>query len=427
MSLVKEKPSTDKKNLANEIVSPAVYADEERLHRALARLRRESPIFWAEPDDYRPFWAITKHADILEIEKLNDFFLNDPRTTLIDIPTEKGIKDYTGGSHILLRTLVHMDNPDHRKYRALTQSWFMPPNLRKIQEDVAKIAARAVDRMAEKGGSCDFVQDVAVWYPLQVIMSILGVPQKDEPFMLKLTQQLFGTTDPEMRRGRERDLSETLDMDVVQDFINYFTAMTEDRRKNPKDDVATVIANAEIDGAPIGHLEAMSYYIIIASAGHDTTSSATAGGMLELIRNPDEMRKVREDRSLIPKMLEECFRWVSPVKHFFRTPIEDYEIGGVKIKKGESVFLSYPSGNRDEDVFADSFSFRADRDPNRHLAFGHGAHICLGMHLARLEMAAFFDALLERVEGIELDGDPEWVESNFVSGLKHMPVKYSLR
>ena len=422
MSVVAYKPA-EAKHFANEIVNPATYADEARLHETLTNLRNHEPVFWAEPDNYRPFWIVTKHADILEIEKQNDFFLNDPRTTLIDIETEKGIQDYTGGSHILLRTLVHMDNPDHRKYRALTQSWFMPPNLAKLRERVDAIAEKFVNRMVEKNGACDFVQEVAVWYPLHVIMSILGVPEEDESFMLTLTQQLFGTTDPDMQR--DKALSEILDTNVVEDFFNYFTKITDDRRKNPKDDVASVIANAQIDGKPIGDLEAMSYYIIIASAGHDTTSSATAGGLLELIRRPEEMKKIRDNRDLMPKMLEECFRWVSPVKHFFRTPIADYEMRGKTIKKDQNVFMIYPSGNRDEEVFDDPFSFHVDRDPNKHLAFGHGAHLCLGMHLARLEMAAFFNALFDKVGDIELDGDPRWVESNFVSGLKEMPIRFS--
>ena len=406
-----------------KIAYPETYTNEDELHTILKSMRKKDPVCWLEPDNYRPFWAITKHSDICDIELKNDFFINDPRTTLMDITAEDYIKEFTGGSHLLVRTLVHMDNPDHKVYRAMTQSWFSPPNLIKLKSEIEILAKNYVDKMLEAGSECDFVRDVSALYPLRVIMTILGVPPEDESLMLKLTQQLFGGNDEDMKRSEE----ESIDSNVIADFFNYFTALTEERRKNPTDDVATVIAKAKFHGEEIGHLEAMSYYTIIATAGHDTTSSSTAGGVLALIENPDELEKLKDNPSIMPMAIDETIRWVTPVKNFFRTATEDCLIGGKEIKKGDSILLVYPSGNRDEEVFYEPFKFKVDRSPNKHLAFGYGAHLCLGKHLAKMEMEILYRELLKRIEKIELNGEPSWVKANFVSGLKSLPIRYKIK
>ena len=406
-----------------KIAYPETYTDEKKLHEIFTFMRKEDPVSWVEPDEYRPFWAVTKHSDIIEIEKQNELFINDPRTTLMDIPTEEAIKQFTGGSHILVRSLVHMDNPDHLNYRSLTQKWFAPPNLESLKEEIRKIAIEYIEKMADFGNECDFVKDVAIFYPLRVIMSILGVPKEDEGRMLKLTQELFGGTDEEMTRDQENSVTDT---NTITDFFEYFNALTEEKRKNPTDDVASVIANSKIDNNPLGHLEAMSYYIIIASAGHDTTSSSTAGGVLALIENPDELLKLINNPNLMTTAVEEAIRWVTPVKSFFRTVTEDYELRGRQLKKDDSILLCYPSGNRDEEVFDNPFDFKVDRNPNRHLAFGHGAHLCLGKYLAKIEMEIFYEELFRRIKDIELNGNPEWVKASFVSGLKSLPIRYTL-
>lgn len=416
-------------SIDNAIVDPKTYADEGAYHALFARLRREDPVRWTAPDNVRPFWTVSRHADIMEIERQNDRFRNEPRLTLASIEDEERVKQFTGGSHLLLRTLVNMDNPDHRAFRAITQSWFMPRRLAQLDERLHQLARASVDRMEALGGECDFVRDIAVWYPLRVIMTILGIPAEDEPRMLKLTQEIFGARDPEMRRAMEQDPArkKLAVIETVKDFFAYFAAVTADRRRNPRDDVASVIANAQIDGKPINDFEAMSYYVIIATAGHDTTSSSTAGGLLALIENPDQLDRLRRDPGLIPSAIDEMFRWVTPVKHFFRTATEDYELRGRKIRAGDSLMMCYPSGNRDEEVFEDPFAFRIDRQPNRHLAFGYGAHLCLGQHLAKAEMRVLYRELLSRLEHVELAGPPAWVEASFVSGLKRLPIRYRLR
>lgn len=407
-----------------KIAYPETYADEKELHDIFTFMRREDPVSWVEPDQFRPFWAITKHEDIIEIEKQNELFINDPRTTLMDIPTEDAIKEFTGGSHLLVRSLVHMDNPDHQLYRSLTQKWFAPPNLESLKKDIRNIAKEYVNKMVDHGNECDFAKDVAIFYPLRVIMSILGVPKEDEPRMLRLTQELFGGRDEDMIRDESETSSES---NTITDFFEYFNALTEDRRKNPTNDVSSVIANAKINNEQLGHLEAMSYYVIIATAGHDTTSSSTAGGILALIENPDQLLKLKNNPSLMTSAVEETIRWVTPVKNFFRTATQNYDLKDREIKKDDSILLCYPSGNRDEEIFDDPFKFKVDRSPNRHLAFGHGAHLCLGKYLAKIEMEIFYEELFKKIDNIQLNGEPEWVKASFVSGLKSLPIKYTLQ
>ncbi len=332
-----------------------------------------------------------------------------------------------GGSPHLLRTLIHMDAPDHPKYRALTQGWFMPQNLRRLEDQIRVIAKAAVEKMAATGGRCDFVQEVALHYPLRVIMSIMGVPEEDEARMLKLTQELFGAADPELARDADTPPAERkFDMSVIVDFSNYFRALSEARRANPTDDLASVIANSQIDDQPISDLEAMSYYIIVATAGHDTTSSSTAGALWALAENPGELAKVKADLSLIPSLVDESIRWTTPVKTFMRTATKDVEFAGRRLKKGDWLMLCYASGNRDEAVFDDPGHFHADRKPNRHLAFGYGAHLCLGQHLAKMEMRILWEELLPRLSDLALDGVPAMSEATFVNGPKRLPIRFEM-
>jgi cytochrome P450 len=398
------------------VARPATYADDEKLHALLTHMRHNKPIALIETDRHRPFWAIAKHADVIEIERQNELFINAPRAVLASIEMERAAESRGA----LIRTLINMDEPDHRVFREMTKDWFMPANLKSVEPRVATLAKQVVDRMLELGDEFDFVKDVAVWYPLRVIMMILGVPEQDEALMLKLTQELFGADDPDMKRKSTSDQER---MATIMEFFAYFTQLTKDRRANPGDDVATVIANATINGELIGEIEAMSYYLIIATAGHDTTSSSTAGGLLGLMQHPDEMTKLRGNLDLLPTMVEEAIRWVTPVKHFMRTATQDYTLRDQVIKAGESVMLMYASANRDEDVFDAPFEFRADRRPNKHVAFGHGAHHCLGNLLAKMEMRALYREIFSRVKSIELNGEPKWVQSTFVSGLKTLPVR----
>ncbi|WP_322516795.1 cytochrome P450 [Rhodopseudomonas palustris] len=404
------------------VVDPVTYGTPRKYDDVFAGLRRNDPVRWTEPTGYRPFWTVAKHSDILEIERQNDKFINDPRLSLI--PIEEEDRRTRAGNAKLIRTLVNMDEPDHRAYRGITQAWFMPMNLRKIERDIEGLAREFVALMGERGGRCDFVNDVALWYPLRVIMTILGVPREDDVKMLRLTQALLGSSDKELSGGTNDIQNRQV---AAQEFFRYFGAIAEERRRDPKGDLASVIANASVDGKSIGVFESLSYYLVIATAGHDTTSSVMAGGLHALIEHPAELRRLRESPDLLNSAVEEILRWTSPVKHFFRTATQDYQLRGKRIRAGDSLMLCFPSGNRDEEVFDDPFAFRIDRAPNRHIAFGHGVHQCLGLNLARMELKALFKELLAQVDSIELSGEPAWIEANLVSGPKRLPIRYRMK
>lgn len=409
------------------LVDPAAYADG-RIHETYAWLRANNSLGRAEIEGVDPFWVATKHADILEVSRQNALFANGVRSpTLVSQAVDARVREMTGGSPHLLRTLIHMDAPDHMKYRVLTQAWFLPQNLRSMEDRIRKIARAAVDKMAAKGGRCDFVSEVALHYPLHVIMEIMGVPEEDEGRMLMLTQELFGAADPELgRKPKDESPTAQIETGVLTDFIAYFTRFSEGKRANPSDDLGSLIANSQIDGQPISHFEAMSYYIIVATAGHDTTSSSTAGAIWGLAENPGEFAKLKADPSLIPGLVDESIRWITPVKTFMRTATEDTELAGRSLSKDDWLMLCYASGNRDEEVFDDPNAFRVDRKANKHLAFGYGAHVCLGQHLAKMEMRILWEEMLPRLKSIELAGEPKQSLAVFVNGPKTLPIAFEM-
>ena len=415
-------------DIAATLVDPTAYADN-RIHDAYRWLRANNPLGVARPNGYAPFWVVTRHAHIAAISRQNELFHNADRpTTLTPIAMEERVRKITGGPN-LVRSLVQMDAPDHPKYRALTQGWFMPGNLTKFEPRIREIARHTVEKMIAKGGACDFVADVALGYPLHVIMEILGVPEQDEPRMLRLTQELFGPHDPDKTRIREQltaeQLAAMLQM-VVNDFSTYFRVITEDRRRDPRDDLASVIANARINGDYLPEHDATSYYIIVATAGHDTTSSSTAGAIWALAENPEQFAMVKADPSLISGLVDEAIRWMTPVNNFMRSARADTELGGRDVKQGDWLMLCYASANRDEEVFEEPYRFRCDRKPNRHIAFGYGAHLCLGQYLAKLEMRILFEELLPRLKSIALDGEVKMTQAVFVNGPKRLPIRFEL-
>ncbi|MEY4397008.1 MAG: hypothetical protein RLZZ40_764 [Actinomycetota bacterium] len=399
-------------------VTPAAYADETYFHDACAVLRAESPVHKVEHPNFNPFYAVTKHADVLAVELRNNVFLNEPRPVL----GTKADDERTAQNGNLLRTLIHVDDPEHRALRGVTSDWFLPKSLARLEGRLSGLAKASVDHMASLGGRCDFARDIAMPLPLNVILAILGLPESDFPRMLKLTQELFGNADEELRRGSSPDDL----IAVVQDFFAYFTELTRQRRAEPTNDLTSVIANAVIDGQPLTDIQTISYYVIAATAGHDTTSASMAGGLLALIENPDQLELLHNHPEHVATAVDEIIRWVTPVKHFMRTATEDASVGNVTVRKGESVLLSYPSANRDEDVFTDPFRFDVTRSPNKHLSFGFGVHYCLGALLARMELKALLSELVPRLSHVELDGEPAFMKTLFVGGLKRLPVRYTL-
>ena len=414
-------PTTD--DAAKVLADPTAYADDERLHTALTHLRANNPVAWVDNRPYRPFWAITKHADIMAIERDNELFLSEPRPLLATAAGDDMAKEQLEAG-MGLRTLIHMDDPHHRKVRRIGADWFRPKAMRDLKVRVDELAKRYVDKMADIGPECDFVTDIAIDFPLYVIMSLLGLPESDFGRMHSLTQEMFGGDDDEYKRegGSLED-----QLAVLLDFFTYFSRLTASRREQPTDDLASAIANGRVDGEPLSDVDTASYYVIVASAGHDTTKDAISGGMRALIDNPGELDRLRNDPGLMCTAVEEMIRWSTPVKEFMRTASADTTVRGIDIAKGESVYLAYVSGNRDEDVFTEPFRFDVARDPNKHVAFGYGVHFCLGAALARMEMNSLFTELVARLESIELAGVPELSATTFVGGLKHLPIRYSLR
>ncbi|MCW2512955.1 MAG: putative cytochrome hydroxylase [Mycobacterium sp.] len=407
---------------AKVLADPSAYADDERLHAALTELRASNPVAWVDNRPYRPFWAITKHADIMAIERDNELFLSEPRPLLATAAADDMAKEQLEAG-MGLRTLIHMDDPHHRKVRQIGADWFRPKAMRDLKVRVDELAKRYVDKMAAIGPECDFVTDIAVDFPLYVIMSLLGLPESDFGRMHALTQEMFGGDDDEYKRGGSLEDQ----LAVLLDFFAYFSTLTASRREQPTGDLASAIANGAIDGEPLSDVDTASYYVIVASAGHDTTKDAISGGMRALIDNPGELERLRNDPSLMTTAVEEMIRWSTPVKEFMRTAAADTTVHGVDIAAGESVYLAYVSGNRDEEVFTDPFRFDVGRDPNKHVAFGYGVHFCLGAALARMEMNSLFTELIPRLDSIELAGPPELSATTFVGGLKHLPIRYSLR
>lgn len=408
---------------AKVLADPTAYADDAHLHTALTHLRANNPVAWVDNRPYRPFWAITKHADIMAIERDNELFISEPRPLLATAAADDLAKQQLEAG-MGLRTLIHMDDPHHRKVRAIGADWFRPKAMRDLKVRVDELAKRYVDKMRDIGPECDFVTAIAVDFPLYVIMSLLGLPEEDFARMHMLTQEMFGGDDDEYKRegGSLED-----QLAVLMDFFAYFSTLTASRRANPTADLASAIANGTIDGEPLSDVDTASYYVIVASAGHDTTKDAISGGLHALIENPDQLGRLKAQPDLMGTAVEEMIRWSTPVKEFMRTATADTTVRGVPIAKGESVYLAYVSGNRDEEIFDNPHRFDIGRDPNKHLAFGYGVHFCLGAALARMEMNSLFTELLSRLDSIELAGTPELSATTFVGGLKHLPIRYSLR
>lgn len=418
------------------VIDPRSYADWDTALDLFDRLRSETPVVRIESPtgDHEPFWLVTRYDDVMRISKDNTTFLNAPRPVVFtnkagealarEVTTRQGEE-----SPNLVSSLVAMDAPKHPKMRRLTQEWFMPKNLRTIEARIRELAKATTERLIAAGPEADFVQLVAAPYPLHVVMQILGVPEEDEPKMLFLTQQMFGGQDEDLNKSGMADLTPEMISQIVfgavAEFETYFEGLAAQRRANPTDDVATILATAEIDGQPISARDRAGYYIITASAGHDTTSASTAGAMLALARDPEQFAKVKADRSLLPNIVEEAIRWTTPVQHFMRMANADVELSGVKIAKGDWIMINYVAANHDPAQFDNPRKFDVTRDQTRHLAFGAGAHQCLGLHLARLEMRLLFEALLDRLDSIELAGEPRRAKSTFVGGLKTLPLRFT--
>lgn len=408
--------------LDRALASHSLYADPAAMHAAFRRLRAEDPLHWTEAPGHPPFWAVSKHADIVTVGKHADVFVAEPKTFLLN-DEEMRIRavETAATQGKIVRTMIHMDGQDHRQYRGLTQAYFMPANIKRLEQTIQRHAGALVGQLLERGGGCDFYNDIAVWYPLKIIMGLLGVPESDHPYLLRLTQQFLAPQDPTLRREGSEGQGKGV---VAKEYFAYFGQLLAERRAAPQtEDLASLIAHARVDGQPLGLMEAVSYYVILATAGHDTTSSSMGSGLYHLLCEPGAQAQLRAHPEWIASAVEEMFRFATPVKHFVRTATRDFELRGKTVRAGQELALLYHSANFDEEVFDEPLRFRPDRSPNRHIAFGFGVHACLGQNLARASMRVFFTELLARTEHIALDGQPQFIATNQVGGLKTLPVR----
>jgi cholest-4-en-3-one 26-monooxygenase len=399
-----------------EIIDVQHYERHGYPHDAWRRLRRETPVAWCQTPGYPGFWAITKHADVIALSKEPMRFQSAPIMAIF--PREQYDPENFPFHHLL-----NMDPPEHRTYRALLASHFTP---RAIEAKRARVEAVVSDCLARLEGAraVEFVAELSSVVPIVVIAEMLGIPEADRQRFFHWTNLIIAGTDPEYQQGESTTEATERGM---RELFAYFGGMVEERRRTPTDDLTSLLANAKLDGAPMAEWELMSYLALVVVAGNETTRNAATGGLLALLEHPDELARLRAQPELLRSAVEEMVRWTTPVNQFCRTPVRDLELRGVRIPAGEPVCLFYASANRDEEVFADPFAFRVDRRPNPHLGFGVGEHVCMGAHLARLELQALFGALLSRLDEVALDGPVARQRSSFVGGIKRLPVRWRLR
>jgi cytochrome P450 len=398
-----------------DVATPEHYEQHGYPHAEWTWLRRNAPVFWYDRPNVEPFWTITKHADIVEISKQPELFLNAPRLAVFT-------KDLPPPPEGTVRHLLNMDPPEHARYRRLSSSWFTPRAMRGMDDKVARVTREVLDAAAGTTGG-DFVQEISARITIAVIAEMLGVPRKDWELLFRWTNEVIAPQDPEFQRGASAQETGTR---ARAEVFAYFHELAERRRKEPSDDIVSVVANGKIDGELLGPVELLSYYFLLVVAGNETTRNAMTGGLLAFLEHPAQWEALRANPTLLDAAVEEIVRWTTPVIQFSRTATRDYTIRGTTVRKGQAVCLFYASANRDEDVFADPFTFRIDRDPNPHIGFGQGEHLCLGAHLARLELRHAFAQLRDRLVHCELAGQVERVRSSFVGGIKHAPMSWRL-
>jgi len=416
---------------ARTIASGAAHAAVAPVDAAFVWLRKNAPLARAELDGFPPFWIVTRHADISEISRQSALFSSERRPmSLIPSSMEALIRRRTGGAPYLLRTLLQMDPPDHLEHRALVQARFTNNTLQALRERLQALARAEVQALIDADGSCDFAATAAVNYPFAAIMELLGVPEHERATMRQLVNLTLapadGSNNLALSGATLESKASIVDHALAEMFESvaaYFADYSETARARVENNLTSVLANATLRGEPLTHSTAASYFILLVLAGFETTAFSIATGMQILSEHPELLRRLRAAPELIRNFVEECVRWATPSRHFMRTATADTTLRGQHIAENDWLMLCYPSANRDEEIFEAPFEFRIDRPSNPHLGFGHGAHKCLGLRLARLEMETFWQALLPRLHAVEAAGPAVRSRSVLVSGVKNLPVR----
>ena len=396
-----------------DLYSPDTYVDAMP-HDAFAALRRESPVYRQAEADGPGYWALLSYDDIVAVSGDNQLFSSARGGTNIDeLPPD---------ALAMIRTLmINMDPPQHTKYRRLVSTGFTPKIVRRLEPHVRATTRRIVDGVAARG-ACDFVTEIAAELPLAVIADLIGVPEEDRHKLFDWSNRLIGFDDAEFHTSPEDGQIAATEM------FMYAHGLATERKQHPKSDLVSVLMGASVDGESLTEADFDGFFILLSVAGNETTRNLISGAMLALIEHPEQRARLIADPALITTAVEEFLRWVSPLIYFRRTLQRDVVVGGRQMREGEKVAMYYPSANRDERVFENAHVFDVGRSPNAHLAFGGGGpHFCLGASLARLEIRCMFEELLQRLPDIELAGPVQRLRSNFINGIKHMPVRYAPR
>ena len=383
-------------------------------HDQFDRLRAEAPVYFHPEHDGGPgFWAVTKHADVRSVSHDWEHFSSEVGGTFIPTQDEEALST-------LRLTILNMDPPQHHRYRRLVSRGFTPRMIAKLVEEIERRAAVVVDQVCEQG-EAEFVEEIAAQVPVQMICEMIGLEPEVWPRMFELSNRLIGSRDdPDYKALPDEGMTAAMEVYALCD------AVAADRRVNPRDDIMTALVEAEVDGERLNDTELNLFFITLIVAGNETTRNLINHSMLALMEHPDQAQRLRDDPSLWDSAVEEMLRWGSSIHNFRRTATRDTELRGVPIAEGDKLVIYYASANRDEDVFVDPHRFDVGRTPNDHLAFGGGGvHFCLGASLARAEIRATMRQLVERMPDMELAGEPARLHSDFVNGIKTMPVRFT--
>jgi cholest-4-en-3-one 26-monooxygenase len=380
-------------------------------HDQFDLLRREAPVYFHPEKEQAGFWCITRYDDLHSVSHEWPVFSSEWGITVHEAQTEEQLAQQR-------MMMLMMDPPNHTRLRLIVNKGFTPRMVGRLHDRIREVARDIVDGIAERG-ECDFVVDVAAELPLQVIAELMGVPQSDRHQLFQWSNQMIGSEDPEYA------VSDDIAQTAMVEMFSYANDLATYKRANPSDDIISVLLQAEVDGERLSDIEFDLFFELLAVAGNETTRNLISHGMLALIEHPDQRDMLLADPSLLDSAVEEMLRYASPVMYMRRTARNDYEIRGETIREGDKVALWYIAANHDPDVFTDPHRFDITRRPNEHEAFGGGGpHFCLGSHLAKLEIKVMFEEVLARIPKMELGGDVARLRSNFINGIKHLPVRY---
>ncbi len=394
-----------------DLISPDIFV-EGVPHETFKLLRAQAPVFFHAEPQGPGFWALTKYDDVVAVSMDSATFSSARRGTNIADPPN-------GALAVIQTMMLNMDPPRHTKHRRLVNKGFTPKMIHAMEPHVRQIATQIIDAVARKG-ECDFVMEVAAELPLQVIVEMMGVPVADRHQVFEWSNRMIGFDDPEYAASNEDGKLASLEM------FAYANQLAVERRWLPRDDLVSVLMEAEVDGDKLTEGQFDAFFLLLAVAGNETTRNLISGGMLALMEHPQERARLQADASLMPTAVEEMLRWVTPVIYFRRTASRDTVIRGQTVREGDKVVMYYVSANRDEEAFAEADRFDVGRTPNDHVAFGAGGtHFCLGANLARLEIRILFEELLRRLPDMAPAGPVQRLRSNFISGIKHMPVRFT--